>query len=144
MRKYPLVLGDRVETLELGRSGRRLVNLLEDPEQVAGQFEVTRKILKNIDTEGVEFVRGWDKAAISVVVLTPFFMSLVFVGVWVGVFVHQGKDPQAVVQTAFTVASYIVTVGKSNSVSFNKKTAEDFPLTLTCRCFDHRACRVFG
>ena len=72
---------------------------------------VTQKLIANAEDEGLEFVRSWNTVAISAIVLFPFVLSLVFGGVWIGIFVRKGTDVQAAVQTAFTVASYIVTAG---------------------------------
>jgi hypothetical protein len=87
------------------------VAFFEDPEKVKGQVTVTQKLLANTENEGLEFVRSWNTVAISAIVLLPFALSLVFGGVWVGLFVKRGKDVQVAVQSAFTVASYIVTAG---------------------------------
>ena len=83
----------------------------EDPEKVKGQVSVTQKLLANTENEGLEFVRSWNTMAISAIVLLPFVLSLVFGGVWIGLFAKKGTDVQVAVQTAFTVASYIVTAG---------------------------------
>lgn len=83
----------------------------EDPEKVKGQVKVTQTLLANTENEGLEFVRSWNAVAISVIVLLPFVLSLAFGGVWVGLSVSKGTDAQVAVQTAFTVASYIVTAG---------------------------------
>ena len=83
----------------------------EDPEKVKGQVTVTQKLLANTEDEGLEFVRSWNTVAISAIVLLPFVLSLVFGGVWIGIFVKKGTDVQVAVQTAFTVASYTVTAG---------------------------------
>ena len=83
----------------------------EDPEKVKGQVTVTQKLLANTEDEGLEFVRSWNTVAISAIVLLPFVLSLVFSGVWIGIFVKKGTDVQVAMQTAFTVASYIVTAG---------------------------------
>lgn len=72
---------------------------------------VTQTLIANAEGEGLEFVRSWNIVAISAIVLLPFVLSLVFSGVWIGVFVKRGTDVQVVVQTAFTGASYIVTTG---------------------------------
>ena len=84
----------------------------EDPHRVRDQVTVTQTLLANPEEEGLEFVRSWNIVAISAIVLLPFVLSLVFGGVWVGVFVKRGTDVQVAVQTAYTVASYIVTAGK--------------------------------
>lgn len=83
----------------------------EDPEKIKGQVTVTQKLLASAEDEGLEFVRSWNTVAISAIVLLPFVLSLVFGGVWIGLFVKKGTDLQVAVQTAFTVASYIVTAG---------------------------------
>lgn len=113
IREKPLVLGATVGTLELGRSGRRLVHFFRNSEHLSGQDEITQII--HLGDEGLEFRREWDKAAVSMVVMTPITMSLIFVAVWSAYFIHQGDERQAVVTSAFTVATYVVTVGKHSA-----------------------------
>lgn len=74
---------------------------------------VTQQLMANAEDEGLEFVRSWNTVSISAIVLLPFALSLAFGGVWIGVSVKTGTDVQVAVQTAFTVASYIVTAGTS-------------------------------
>lgn len=74
--------------------------------------------MANAEDEGLEFVRSWNTVAISAIILLPFVLSLVFSGVWIGLFVKIGTDVQVAVQTAFTVASYIVTAGTSQVLRF--------------------------
>jgi hypothetical protein len=74
---------------------------------------LTDQIQNLTDSEGLEFVREWDKTKISMVVLTPAVISLMFISIWIPVFLHFGQDSQAVVSTAFTTGSYVVTVGTS-------------------------------
>lgn len=70
-------------------------------------------------TGGLEFVRALDRSAIGGVIIAPSVASLVFIAVWLSIYLRKtednsGKvDQQAVVATAFTVASYLVTAGKS-------------------------------
>ena len=109
----PVGLGSKIETLVLGRSKNTHIAFFEDPERVRGQVTVTQKLLAHADDEGLEFVRSWNTVAISAIILLPFVLSLVFGSVWVGIFVQKGTDVQVAVQTAFTVASYIVTAGSS-------------------------------
>lgn len=75
--------------------------------------------MANAEDEGLEFVRSWNTVAIAAIILLPFLLSLVFVGVWIGLFVKMGTDVQVAVQTAFTVASYIVTAGTSQVLHFS-------------------------
>jgi hypothetical protein len=101
-------LGMKIETIDLGR----LVSLLETPEKLKGQYDLTERLKATTKNEGVEFVRFWDSGSISIVAVSPLFASLVFVVVWVVVFVRRGSDLQVTMQTAFTVASFMVTTGK--------------------------------
>ena len=74
-------------------------------------------VVRSPATEGVEFVRTWDRNAISVISMMPFLLSLVFAALWVGIFVGKYHvDTQVAVQTAFTVAAFIVTAGKSGLI----------------------------
>jgi len=50
----------------------------------------------------------------------PFVGSLLFAIIWMAVFISEGRDTQAVVQTAFSVASYLVTAGTSKKYLFFK------------------------
>ena len=82
-----------------------------DPGQLEGQMTITQSLIANAKDEGLEFVPSWDTVAISAIALVPFILSLVLGGVWIGVFVKKGTDVQVAVQTAFTMASYVVTAG---------------------------------
>jgi hypothetical protein len=65
------------------------------------------------DTYGLEFVRTWDCHKLSIIALLPFFVSVAFDVIWIGVSIGTfGVDAQVAVQTAFTVAAFIVTAGK--------------------------------
>lgn len=81
----------------------------------AAQRIVSLIVCQNPADEGLEFVRALDRSAISVISMMPFLLSLVFAAVWIGVFVGKYHlDTQVVVQTAFTVAAFIVTAGESH------------------------------
>ncbi|KAH8752362.1 hypothetical protein F5882DRAFT_484903 [Hyaloscypha sp. PMI_1271] len=107
----PVGLGSKIESLVLGRSKNSHTAFFDDPERVKGQVTVTQKLMANAEDEGLEFVRSWNTVAIAAIILLPFVLSLVFGGIWIGLFVKKGTDVQVAVQTAFTVASYIVTAG---------------------------------
>jgi hypothetical protein len=65
---------------------------------------------------GLEFVRAWDRHKLSIIALLPFFFSVAFAAIWIGVSIGTfGVDAQVAVQTAFTVAGFIVTAGKIKS-----------------------------
>lgn len=68
--------------------------------------------------EGLEFIRVLDRRAIGGVIMAPPTASLVFIVVWLVVHLRNYRESenskvymQAVVGTAFTVASYLVTTG---------------------------------
>jgi len=107
-------LGKRIGALDLGRGGQTQVVNFEEPRRIpeTQRFQ-TAAILEDTKNQGIEFVRAWDAGSISIISLMPFALSLVSIGVWIGVSVgvHQ-VDPQVATQTAFTIASYIVTAGK--------------------------------
>ncbi|KAK4543992.1 hypothetical protein LTR36_004766 [Oleoguttula mirabilis] len=112
-------LGSRVKTFELGRNGSTHVANFENPTRVpADQRFQTASMLENpsaqgVATFGLELIRAWDSMAISAISLTPFFVSLVFAAVWIGVCVGKYHvDAQVATQTAFTAAAFIVTAGK--------------------------------
>lgn len=77
--------------------------------------------MANAEDEGLEFVRSWNTVAISVITLLPFVLSLVFSGVWVGIFVKKGTDLQVAVQTSIlsrqVCHEYSDLVGKCTDIS---------------------------
>lgn len=74
-------------------------------------------MLSNTDLEGLEFVRAWDRRRISAIATVPFVISLLFALIWIPVSAARfAVDAQVAVQTAFTVASYIVTAGRSRTM----------------------------
>lgn len=63
-------------------------------------------------------MREWDKAKIAMVVLTPAWVSMAFIAVWIALYHHFGNGVgglQSVVSTAATIGTYIVTLGTSPS-----------------------------
>lgn len=134
-------LGDRIEALELGRNGSGHVANLEDTERIS-ERERTQSLKMPDDpgTKGLEFVRAWDSAAVSMMSLTPFVLSLIFCGGWMGVSIGKLQvDAQVATQTAFTVATFIVTAGKSSSPAHVQVAGS--PLS---RCAPHSTLRVLG
>jgi hypothetical protein len=70
----------------------------------------------NVGSEGLDFIRAWDRNNAAGIALVPFALSLLFAIVWIWVSVAQcGVDVQVAVQTAFTVAAFIVTAGEFES-----------------------------
>jgi hypothetical protein len=70
------------------------------------------------DTHGLEFVRAWNRHKVSIVALLPFLILMVFAVTWIAVSIGNfGVDAQVAVQTAFTVARFIVTAGEAESIS---------------------------
>jgi hypothetical protein len=66
------------------------------------------------DSHGLEFVRIWDRPKLSIIALLPFVISMAFAITWIAVSIAKFKvDAQVAVQTAFTVAGFIVTAGKT-------------------------------
>jgi hypothetical protein len=104
-----------VKAYEFGRVGASHVANFEDPSRIAGdQRSQTRAMVLDVDvgTHGIEFIRRWDSAAVSIISLVPFAVSLIFASVWIGVSVGTFQvDAQIAVQTGFTVAGFIVTAG---------------------------------
>jgi len=106
-------LGIKIETIDFGYSATsQLVSFLEAPQRLNGQHDLTQKLKASPENEGVEFVRFWDTGSMSTVAVFLLFASLVFAAIWVGVFVQRGADLQATMQTAFALASYMVTFSK--------------------------------
>lgn len=108
------VICDRIETFDLGRNAScNVVNFLDPTRIDSKQHFQSDKMLSNTDTEGLEFVRAWDRSKVSIICMIPFVISLLFAMIWVPASIARfAVDAQVAVQTAFTVASYIVTAGK--------------------------------
>ena len=104
--------GKFVETYDLGRKDSAYVAFLFDPSQVIGD-DITSRMMAVRDTHGLEFVRVWNRPRLCINALVPFVFSVVSAAVWIGVSIGKFKvDAQVAVQTAFTVAGFIVTAGK--------------------------------
>jgi hypothetical protein len=92
---------------------------------------------------GLEFVRAWDRHKLSIIAMLPFVFSVVFAVAWIGVSIGKFKvDAQVAVQTAFTVAGFIVTAGK---VKVQKSCFLLVLLLIRCRsyrCTSHSLIRV--
>ena len=116
MSKDSLVLGNRLGTLQLGRYKGRLVDIFENPELGAHTVTVAETIRKISKNSALEFQRTYNVGTISIVVAVPPVASLIFAITWVRIYAHKGEDLQTIVQTAFTVSSYIVTTGKDREV----------------------------
>ena len=75
----------------------------------------TVKMLKdmNVGSGGLDFIRAWDRNNAAVIALIPFVFSVLFAIAWIAVSVAAyAVDVQVAVQTAFTVAAFVVTAGK--------------------------------
>jgi hypothetical protein len=142
-------VGERQYTLQLGHHGasNRLTYYFKNPSSLAGNEIVIRLsgTSRVGPTPGLEdggvitapatqkyalnLVRTLDPYAISVIILLPMILSLACGIAWSVVAVrHYGVDVSNSVQTAFTVASYIVTAGKQNLFQSLGKTIK----VLTC------------
>jgi hypothetical protein len=103
----------------LGRySSSKVINFLNPDGLDETQYHQTVKMLKdiNVGSEGLNFVRAWDRNSAAIVALIPFVLSLLFAITWIIVsIVKYAVDAQVAVQTAFTVAGFIVTAGESLS-----------------------------
>lgn len=110
------VRGETIESFDLGRySSSKVINFLNPDGLDHTQCHQTVKMLKdiNVGSGGLDFVRAWDRNNAAVIALIPFVLSLLFAVVWVVVSVAAyAVDVQVAVQTAFTVAAFIVTAGK--------------------------------
>ena len=140
------MLGSRLGTLQLGRYKGRLVNIFENAQLGAHTVAVAETIRTISRNSALEFQRTYDVGAISVIVAVPPVASLVFGIAWVRVYVgHRGTDIQVAVQTAFTVASYIVTAGRFHTTTTNSRH-QLFPMltAITRRRFDPCPHRVLG
>ena len=117
MSKDSLVLGSRLGTLQLGRYRGRLVNIFKNPNLGARTIAVADTIRDLPKNSALEFQRTYDVGAISAVVAIPPLASLIFGIAWVRVYAHKDNaDLQAIVATAFTVSSYIVTAGRTSDL----------------------------
>ena len=109
------VLGERIKSYDLGRNASsNVVNFLNPDRLDRKQYFQTVDMLSDVKIEGLEFVRAWDRRNVSIIALIPFVVSVVFAIIWIAVSIAQyAVDAQVAVQTAFTVAAFIVTAGKS-------------------------------
>lgn len=115
MSKNNPVRGDFIKTYDLGRdTSSKVVNFLNPDTLDPAQHHQTDDMLANVASEGLEFIRAWDRNKVSIIALIPFAVSLLFAIIWIVVSVTRyAVDAQVAVQTAFTVAGFIVTAGKS-------------------------------
>ena len=109
-----VVLGQRIKTYDLGRSASsNVVNFLNPDRLDQTQSEQTKDMMSDVAGEGLEFIRVWDRKKVSGIAMVPFVLSLVFAIVWIAVSIGlYDVDAQVAVQTAFTVAGFIVTAGE--------------------------------
>jgi hypothetical protein len=109
------VLGERIKSYDLGRNASsNVVNFLNPDRLDPKQYFQTVDMLSDSKTEGLEFVRAWDRNNVCIIAMIPFVLSVVFAVIWIAVSVaHYAVDTQVAVQTAFTVAAFIVTAGRS-------------------------------
>ena len=136
MSKDSLVLGSRLGTLQLGRYKGRLVNIFENPELGAHTVTVAETVRKISENSALEFQRTYDVGAASVVVAIPPVASLIFAIAWVRIYAQKGENLQTTVQTAFAVASYIVTAGKDRSFYVPSRVPYCSLTTVRYRRFD--------
>jgi hypothetical protein len=107
-------MGSRLDTLNLGRVGDGNVHLLFNPQNAADRTDLSQKLNNLPDDLGLEFVFQWGGTRTAMLVLWPVYSSLSFVIGWLVYQSHIGglidnTSRQTSLQTAFTVASYIVT-----------------------------------
>lgn len=112
-----VVLGERIKSYDLGRdTSSNVVNFLNPDRLDQKQFHQTEDMMSDVTNEGLEFIRAWDRKKVSGIAMVPFALSLVFAIVWIAVSIGRyNVDAQVAVQTAFTVAGFIVTAGKCQS-----------------------------
>jgi hypothetical protein len=95
--------------------GSTQVAFLLDHSKVTGS-ETTSEMMAVRFILGLEFVRTLDRHKLSIIVLAPFVVSVAFAAIWIGVSIGTfGVDAQVAVQTASTVAGFIVNSGKVKS-----------------------------
>lgn len=111
------VLGGHIKSYDLGRTASsNIVNFLNPGRLDPKQFHQTEDMMSDVTTEGLEFIRAWDRKKVSGIAMVPFALSLVFAIIWIAVSIGRyNVDAQVAVQTAFTVAAFIVTAGKCQS-----------------------------
>lgn len=107
-----IILGRRIETLQLERHNGRLISLFRSPELGRYSSTIVDKIRGLPQETGLEFKQTYNLRVISMVMAAPTLGSVIFAVAWISTFVHKaGVELQSLVATAFTVASYIVTTG---------------------------------
>ena len=148
MSEDSLVLGNRLQTLKLGRYKGRLVNMFENPRLGADTHGVAETIRTMKANSALEFQRTYDVGVMSTVVAVPPLASLVFGIVWVRVYAYnKGIDLQIAVSTAFVVATYIVTAGKTRgSLTLHPSNTVLHCMLTNPRCMYFHTCahRLLG
>ena len=117
------VAKSRVRSLQLGfyGPGGRPIFFFKKPERLEGtrirDELINSKVMAKLHQQefALNIVRTWDAYRISVIVLLPTGLSVLTSVVWSVVAVLKyGADVQTSTQTAFTIASYMVTAGKES------------------------------
>jgi hypothetical protein len=106
----PLSLGKRCRALNLGRSGNSLTDLLQRHDELENQYVLIQQVLEAASNQGLEFVYDWGPKRSFILVATPLAFSTAFIIAWIAIQVKRGQDLQVTIQTAFAVATYIVTM----------------------------------
>jgi hypothetical protein len=89
-----------------------VIRFLEEPTEASIGDELTRLIVQHARAGNcLEFVFTCDGTRCAIFALLPVISSGIFPLVWLSIFLNRGADVQITVQTAFTVAGYIVTAG---------------------------------
>ena len=114
------VISSRVRSLQLGfyGSGTRSIFFFKKPERLEGtrirDELIDSKVMAKLHQQesALNIVRTWDAYIISVIVLLPTGLSVLMSVIWSALAVLKyGADVQTSTQTAFTIASYMVTAG---------------------------------
>jgi len=89
-----------------------VTRFLEEPTEARIGDKLTRLVVQHARSGNcLEFVFAWDGTRCAVFALLPVLLSGIFPLVWIPICLKREADLQATVQTAFAVASYIVTAG---------------------------------
>jgi hypothetical protein len=102
-------LGSKIETLDLGR---RLYDYHKPSANLHNVSSQLTRVKGQHTNYGIEFLRKFDRSKFADIIVAPPAASLIFALIWMAIFLNHDGDPQAVMTTAFTVATYLVTTGK--------------------------------
>ena len=103
-------MGETHDILKLGRTTNRVVEMFHHPDTAEGQ-DLLKDVIKMSKQKdyGLEFVYSWSPKKCTILVLIPVAASIAAIIGWVVTYRDSANDHQITIQTAFSIATYIVT-----------------------------------